>query len=133
MFETLKYKKALRKAFSDCFEPLKSVLHNVPIPMQTDRHITASILATCRAYAEDHQTSEDVFALLVDAVFEEVYRQNSMTVQNLTEKWLADADEEFMAAYYHAKEMYNPELNLDWLANYAQEHFEPAVEVNHLT
>ncbi len=38
-----------------------------------------------------------------------------------------------MAAYYHAKEAYNPELNIKWLADYAQAHFDPAVEVNHLT
>ena len=133
MFESFKYKKELKQAFSECFEPLKSVLDNVPIPMQTDRYITASILGTCRAYAEDHNTTEDVFALLVDAVFEEVYRQNSMSVQTLTEKWLEEEDETFMSAYYHAKEMYKHELNLEWLANYAQEHFDPAIEVNHLT
>ncbi len=84
MFKSLKYKKELKKAFSECFDPLKSVLHNVPIPMQSDRYITASILGICRAYAEDHKTTEEVFALLVDSVFEEIYRQNSMRVQNLT-------------------------------------------------
>lgn len=133
MFETFKYKRELKKAFSECFAPLKSVLDNVPIPMQTDRYITASILGTCRAYAEDHKTTEDVFALIVDAVFEEVYRQNSLSVQNLTEKWLDEEDEAFMTAYYHAKEKYQSNHNLDWLASYAREHFEPAVEVNHLT
>ncbi|NQZ54515.1 MAG: hypothetical protein HRT93_09725 [Piscirickettsiaceae bacterium] len=133
MFESFAHKRKLKKAFSDCFEPLKSVLDNVPIPMQTDRYITASILGSCRAYAEVNHTGEKLFMLLVDAVFEEVFRQNSMAVQTRTEQWLNEADDEFMQAYYHAKEISNSDLDLNWLADYAQQHFDPAVEVNHLT
>ena len=133
MFESFAHKRKLKKAFSDCFEPLKSVLDNVPIPMQTDRYITASILGSCRAYAEANHTGEKLFALLVDAVFEEVFRQNSMAVQTRTEAWLQQEDDEFMQAYYHAKSQYNSGLNLSWLANYAQQNFDVAFEVDHLT
>jgi len=133
MFEALTYKRQLRQAFSDCFEPLKSVLGNVPVPMQKDRYITASILGTCRGYAEAVKTNEKTFASIVDAVFEEVYRQNSIAVQTLTEAWLADNDDVFMAAYYNAKSKASKDIDLAWLQRYAQSHFDTAFEVNHST
>lgn len=133
MFEAIKHKRKLKQAFSDCFDPLKSVLGNVPIPMQTDRYITAAILGTCRGYAEAVQTDEKTFASIVDAVFEEVYRQNSLTVQTQTETWLTEADETFMESYYHAKELASPEIDLTWLQKYALAHFDVAFEVHHST
>ncbi|HAQ51025.1 MAG TPA: hypothetical protein DCR13_05715 [Gammaproteobacteria bacterium] len=133
MFESIKYKTTLKNAFSDCFEPLKSVLGNVPIPMQTDRYITGAILGTCRGYAEAHHTSAKVYASLVDTVFEEIYRQNSIAVQTQTETWLTDADETFMASYYHAKEKAAQKLDLTWLQDYAKAHFDVAFEVHHST
>jgi len=99
MFEAIKYKKKLTDAFSECFDPLKSVLDNVPIPMQTDRYITGAILGSCRGFAEAVETDEKTFAKLVDAVFEEVYRQNSIAVQTQTETWLTEADEVFMESF----------------------------------
>ncbi len=133
MFKSIKYKNKLKKAFSDCFEPLKSVLGNVPIPMQTDRYITGAILGTCRGYAEAVNTSSKTFASIVDAVFEEVFRQNSIKVQTQTETWLTEADEVFMASYYHAKEKASPEIDLAWLQDYAKTHFDVAFEVHHST
>jgi len=133
MFKLMTHKNKLKNDFSKCFDPLKSALMNVPLPMQKDRYITASILGTCRAYAELHQINEKDFAVLVDAVFEEIYRQNSMAVQNLTEHWLQENDTEFMQAYYHAKGNLLAGRDLKWLAKYAQQHFKPAVEVHHST
>jgi hypothetical protein len=133
MFEAITYKRKLKQAFSDCFDPLKSVLGNVPVPMQKDRFITASILGTCRGYAEAVKTDEKTFASIVDAVFEEVYRQNSIAVQTRTEEWLAKNDEVFMTAYYNAKSKASKEIDLTWLQMYAQSHFDTAFEVNHST
>ncbi len=133
MFKMMSHKNKLKKAFSECFDPLKSVLMNVPIPMQKDRYITASILGTCRAYAELHNINEKHFGVLVDSVFEEVYRQNSMAVQNRAEKWLQEGDNIFMEAYYHAKDELLAGNDLTWLAEYSQQHFKPAVEVHHST
>jgi hypothetical protein len=133
MFETIKHKSRLKKAFSDCFDPLRGVLGNVPRAMRQDRYINAYILATCRAYAEWHKLKEANFADIVDAVFEELYRQDSIEVQNRTEHWLQGADEIFMRAYYEAKEYYQGQLDLKWLADYSQTHFKKAYEVYHST
>ncbi len=133
MFKVMTHKRKLKKAFSDCFQPLKSIFDNVPIPMQTDRYITAAILGTCRGYAEGAELNEKAFASIVDAVFEEVYRQDSLDVQTRTETWLTEADEVFMESYYHAKAIATPDIDLAWLQVYAQAHFDAAFEVHHST
>ncbi|MFK8067642.1 MAG: hypothetical protein AB8D52_05300 [Gammaproteobacteria bacterium] len=131
--ENLKHKKKLKQAFSDCFDPLKSLYDNVPLEMQTSRYITASILGYCRGYADGCSIKEKAFDVIVDAVFEEIFRQDSLTVQTQTEKWLHAPDEEFMKAYYHAKDKASPELDLKWLRDYSLEHFDAAHEVYHNT
>lgn len=133
MFQKFTIKNKLKKAFSDCFQPLKSDLDNVPLPMQKDRFITASILGTCRGYTDALKTDEKTFLAVVDAVFEEVFRQDSLTVQTLTESWLNSADEVFMPAYYDAKHRAFEQLDLSWLQQYAQANFEVAFQVNHST
>jgi len=133
MFQKFTITNKLKKAFSDCFQPLKSDLDNVPLLMQKDRIITASILGTCRGYTDALKTDEKTFLSVVDAVFEEVFRQDSLTVQTLTESWLNSADEVFMSAYYDAKHKAFEQLDLSWLEQYAQENFEVAFQVNHST
>lgn len=133
MFEKMKHRSKLKHAFSECFQPLKSALDNVPIPMQTDRYITAAILGTCRGYAEAVNLSEKAFASIVDAVFEDIYRQNSVDVQTRTETWLTEADAVFMKSYYQAKEKASPDIDLAWLQTYAKTHFDIAFEVHHST
>ena len=59
MFEIIKHKNKLKQAFSECFQPLKSIFDNVPIPMQKDRYVTAAILGTCRGYAEKNDLTEN--------------------------------------------------------------------------
>lgn len=126
MFEKVKHKTKLTKALSDCFDPLRSDLGNVHPDMRSSRYITASILGICRGYAIHSQINEKTFELLVDAAFEEVFRHQSISVQTRTEQWLNEADPDFMAAYYDAKSKTELPLNLDWLADYAQQHFRKA-------
>ena len=133
MFEIIKHKNKLKEAFSDCFQPLKSIFDNVPIPMQKDRYVTAAILGTCRGYAEENDLTEKAFASIVDAVFEEVYRQDSIDVQTRTEVWLTESDDAFMQSYYHAKDKVSPDIDLTWLQSYAKENFDVAIEVRHVT
>ena len=133
MFEAIKYKSRIKKAFSDCFDPLRSVMGNVPIPMKTDRYITGAILGSCRGYAEVMNIDASTYAAIVDAVFEEIFRQDSLTVQTQTETWLTEADDQFMESYYHAKEKASSEIDLSWLQQYATEHFDVAFEVYHST
>jgi hypothetical protein len=63
---------------------------------------------------------------LVDAAFEEVFRHESISVQDRTEQWLNEADPEFMEAYYQAKARVEQPLELSWLSDYAQQHFTKA-------
>jgi hypothetical protein len=101
--------------------------------MQKDKDVTAAILGTCRGYVETANLSEKAFASIVDAVFEEVYRQDSLDVQTRTETWLTEADDDFMESYYHAKEKASFDFDLAWLQTYAKAHFDAAFEVRHST
>jgi len=119
----LKHRRILKQAFSDCFLPLKDELGNVPIAMHTSKFITASILGTCRAYEEKQHIKESNFDLLVDAVFEEIFRKESVKIQVQTEYWLHDADSDFLQYYYMAKSKTNSGSDLSWLQYSALENF----------
>ena len=122
-FKAVKHKYFLTNIFSHCFEPMRDELGNVPIKMQTSPQITASIIGVCRAYALNRNIQESTFDLIVDAVFEELFRRESIEVQTRTETWLHNADKDFMTAYYQAKTRAIQSLNLDWLSDYAKQHF----------
>ncbi len=126
MFETTKHKTKVRNALSACFDSLKSDLGNVHPNMRESKYITGSILGFCRAYANCNDLSQNAFELIVDAAFEEVFRSQSISVQNRAESWLNEADDEFMVAYYAAKAKTENPLDLDWLSQYAQAHFRKA-------
>lgn len=126
MFDKVKHKSNVINALSDCFDPMRSDLGNVHPNMRQSRFITASILGMCKAYAIHSRINENTFNVLVDAAFEEVFRHESISVQNRTEQWLHDADPEFMDAYYQAKARVEQPLKLDWLSNYAQQNFTKA-------
>lgn len=119
----VKHKQVLKKAFSECFIPLKDDLGNVPVSMQTSKFITASILGICRGYGERRITHESDFELIVDAVFEEIFRRESVEVQILTESWLQNSDEEFMLFYYQAKHKAKNSDDLSWLQRIALKSF----------
>jgi len=119
----LKHKRILKQAFSDCFLPVKDELGNVPIAMHTSKFITASILGTCRAYEEQQHIKESNFNLLVDAVFEEIFRKESVKIQVLTESWLQSSDSDFLDYYYSAKSRSKNDSDLSWLQHMALENF----------
>jgi hypothetical protein len=120
----LNHKRILKQVFSDCFLPLKDELGNVPIAMHTSKLITASILGICRAYEEKQHIKESNFDLLVDAVFEDIFRKESVKIQELTESWLHSSDADFLHYYYMAKSKTNSDSDLSWLQYSALEHFE---------
>jgi hypothetical protein len=121
----IKHKRVLRKAFSDCFLPVKNDLGNVPVTMQTSKMITASILGICRGYAEGRIDYEPDFELIVDAVFEDIFRRESVEVQTLTESWLHCNDDEFMQYYYQAKSHSVKSRDLSWLQGIVLQSFKP--------
>jgi hypothetical protein len=121
----IKHKRVLREAFSDCFLPVKNDLGNVPVSMQTSKMITASILGICRGYAEGRIDYEPDFELIVDAVFEDIFRRESVEVQTLTESWLHYNDDEFMQYYYQAKSHAVNSRDLSWLQGIVLQSFKP--------
>lgn len=131
LFTKNQHKHTLVTAFSNCFNTLKDELGNVPIGMQSSHEITGSILGSCRGYAIANKINESSFNLIVDAVFEELFRRESVPVQTKTEKWLQTEDEIFMLTYYHAKSVAikSKSIDLSWLAKYAQKHFKAGHQV----
>lgn len=129
-FKVRKHKSTLQEAFSNCFDPMRDELGNVPVKMQQSRKITASILGVCRAYATAEQLKEDSLNIIVDAVFEELFRRESVEVQSRAENWLQNEDEEFMQDYFFAKEKTLAEgLELGWLTKYAKKNFRVVSQV----
>ncbi|SFJ80548.1 hypothetical protein SAMN04488079_101271 [Methylophaga sulfidovorans] len=122
----VKYKRELMQAFSDCFLPVKDSLGNVPVLMQKSKFITASILGVCRGYSESRVRDESDFDLIVDAVFEEIFRRESVEVQTRTESWLQSSDDEFMFFYFQAKYRTKDSADLKWLQKTVLDYFEPA-------
>lgn len=122
-----KIRNSLQKAFSNCFDPLKDELGNVPVGMQESKVITASLLGVCESYAAAHGISKPrSVALITDAVFEEVFRRESTLVQTRVDNWLRENNAEFTQALQHARSQTTKLLDLGWLRAYALDHFEPA-------
>lgn len=122
-----KHKKKLEQALATCFWPLIDELGNVPIPMHTDPAINASILAVCETYAlSQNVTKPSDLALIADAVFEELYRMESINVQNRVDSWKNDNNEIFTQAYANAKAKTTVDLDLTWLSQFAKDNFDQA-------
>jgi len=122
-----KHKKKLEQAFATCFWPLIDELGNVPIPMQTDPAINGSILAVCETYAHSQNiTKPNDIIRIVDAVFEEIYRMESINVQNRVDVWKGDNNEAFTKAYADAKAKTSSDLDLSWLTDVAKNNFDQA-------
>ena len=125
-----KCKRNLQRAMSDCFDPLKGEIGNVPITLNTSKYITGSMLGICDAYANSlNITKQQSLAMIADAVFEEVFRSDATDVLNQVDSWQSSRDHEFIEAYEHAKTKTNQdgkELNIAWLKEYAVKNFEPS-------
>jgi hypothetical protein len=126
MFTAAIHKPILLQAFSDCLDPLRSDLGNVHPDMRQNPYISGAILGTCRGYAIKLKLKENIVNMLIDNVFEEVFRSEFLPMQTKAEAWLNEENTDFMTAYYHAKSVAEVELNLDWLGQYLQTHFEKA-------
>ncbi len=127
-FNSGKCKRALQRAMSNCFEPLKDELGTVPTTLHDSKYITASMLGICEAYSHiNNITNKQKIALITDAVFEEVFRRDSTTVLKQVDRWLNSNDSEFTSAYEQAKtKIKGTELNIEWLKEYSVKHFEPS-------
>lgn len=122
-----KHKRTLTYGFADCLMPLKDELGNVPIPMQTDPAINGAILGACDGYATANNVSKSGdLVVIADAVFEELYRRESVEVQERVDQWKSENNEAFTTMYEKAKSHAGTELDLAWLTAYATDNFEPA-------
>ena len=127
LFKNNQHKRYLLNAFSNGFNPLKDGLGNVPVRMQSSHEIPGSVLGLCRGYAIANKINESHFNLIVDAVFEDLFRRESIGVQTKAEQWLSTENGIFILAYYHAKSrtINNRTVALSWLSDYAKKHFKP--------
>ncbi len=122
-----KHKRKLEYALADCLLPLKDELGNVPIPMQTDPAINGAVLGICDSYAALQGVNKpSELAKIADGVFEELYRSESINVQNRVDTWRDDKNSAFVDTYQQAINQTTADLDLTWLAEYAKAHFEPA-------
>ncbi len=125
-----KCKRHLQQAMSKCFDPLKGEIGNVPPSLNNSQYITGAMLGICEAYASNlNITKPHTVAVIVDAVFEEVFRADATSVLNQVDHWKSDNEKEFIEAYQHAKSTTQndgKQLNIDWLRDYAVKHFEPS-------
>ncbi len=123
-----KCKRSLQHTISACFDPLKGEIGNVPPELNKSRFITASMLGICEGLADSYAIKKpQSVALIVDAVFEEVFRADATDVLRQVDDWKNNADQEFMEAYQQAKARTcadGKQLNLDWLQKYAVDNFE---------
>lgn len=94
--------------------------------MRSTPYISGALLGICRGYVTLHNLNESTFNKLVDNVFEEVFRSESLNMQTKAENWLNTEDTTFMTAYYLGRAETATELKLDWLSQYAQAHFKKA-------
>jgi len=128
-FKTGRCKSQLRKAFSDCFNPLKDELGTVPVSLHDSSYIIASMLAVCESYAGLKKiTNQRQIAFICDDVFEEVFRREATKVLTSADTLRAEQDSGFQTAYNAAVEQTKTqdELDLSWLQDYATKHFEPS-------
>ena len=125
-----KCKRTLQRAMSDCFDPLKGEVGNVPEAFYTSQYITGSMLGICEAYANNlNITKPQTIAVIIDAVFEEVFFGDATSVLKQVDAWKNSGDEEFSQAYEQAKSKTSQnttQLNIDWLKEYAVKNFEPS-------
>jgi len=125
-----KCKRHLQRALSDCFDPLKGEVGNVPPALNESQYITGAMLGICEAYASNlNITKPQAVALITDAVFEEVFRADATSVLRQADIWKNNNEKEFTDAYQNAISKTSndsKQLNVDWLKEYAVKHFEPS-------
>ena len=128
--ELIKHKRRLGNDFSDCFSPVKDQLGNVPVEIQYDVYVNGFIVEICKSYFEAnnvrHKSSQ---ALILDFVFEEIYRRDSIKVQNYMDGLMSENAKLFKKAQEKSEELDDYDSRLDWLNKYVVEHFEPAKNI----
>lgn len=123
----LKHKKKLTEGFSSCFSPLKDELGNVPVEMQFDAFTNGAVLQVCEIYLKEHIIQKNTSkASILDAVFEEIYRRESLNVQERVQAWNETSDEHFKQGQEQANSHGDSSGQLKWLSKYSQEHFKRA-------
>lgn len=125
--ELIKHKRKLKFDLAKCFTSLIDELGNVPLTMQTDAFINGAIISVCNNYLESQNISKKLSkALVIDAVCEELYRLESVSVQTRIDQWLANNDALYMQGYQYIKQQSDHDLNLQLLTQYSQQNFKQA-------
>lgn len=125
--ELIKYKRTLKQDFSECFSSLKDDLGNVPLEMKANAYVNGAILSVCESYLDGQNVSKHSSkAVVIDAVFEELYRRYSIPVQVQIDEWLSAKDSLFIKGYNDALQCADYSLKMKWLESYIQQNFKQA-------
>lgn len=123
-------RKTLQNSLTECLAPLKDELGNVPVVMQSDATFNAYMLGICEGYAQSQNVNKTKsVAIIVDAVFEEIYRRESTQVLTRIDQWRAESNADFIKAFNEAKSKTlntTEKLDVTWFQEYASKNFEPA-------
>jgi|TARA_B110001469_G_C9398857_1_gene205125 hypothetical protein len=126
-FELIKHKRALKQDFYECFSSLKDDLGNIPLEMKVNAYLNGAILSVCESYLEGQNVfKQSSKAVILDAVFEELYRRDSIPVQTQIDEWIKQKNESFMKGYNNAPQHSDYNLNIKWLEGYIQQNFKRA-------
>jgi hypothetical protein len=125
--ELIKHKSKLKLDLAKCFASLIDELGNVPLTMQTDPVINGAIVSVCNNYLESQNISKKLSkALVIDSVFEEIYRLESIAVQTRVDQWLENNETLYIQGCQYIKQQSDHDLNLQWLADYSRQNFKQA-------
>jgi hypothetical protein len=124
--ELVKHKRKLTQNFSLCLAILHDQLGNVPVKIQKDAFVNGAIVGICEAYLHEQNIDKSSSkALIIDAVFEEIYRRESVNVQTRVDEWLKNEDKLFLEGYKQSNDYNNDSLKMKWLSSYARQNFVP--------
>lgn len=125
--ELIKHKRKLTHNFSDCFASLKDELGNVPVEIQNDAFINGAVVGICKSYLNDqHVQKASAIALVLDAVFEEIFRRESVKVQTQVDDWLQQNNKSFLLGLQRTTDNSSLSQKLQWLSSYAQQNYKSA-------
>tara|TARA_R110002049_G_scaffold273592_3_gene451421 strand:- start:6 stop:410 length:405 start_codon:yes stop_codon:yes gene_type:complete len=122
--ELIKHKRKLTQNFSFCFSIIHDSLGNVPATIQNDAFVNGAIVGICEDYLQKKGIEKvSSKALIIDAVFEEIYRRESVNVQTQVDEWIKQKDMVFLRGNQQANDYNNHDEKLKWLSFYTEQNF----------
>lgn len=117
-----KQKKKLVSQFAVCFESLCDELGNVPVALQHDPFVHGAITGICHSYLQSREL-DHLQQSAIDAIYEELFRRESVEVQYRVDKWQAQGDVLYQAGIEQIKHLTGDTDHFTWLSSYLMQNF----------